>query len=495
MAQPGAADTTQPLPDSGRDHGALPDWRTGDLPEPLPFSFRNAIRTIGPGAILLAGSIGGGEWIVGPLMAVKYGREILWIATIGIALQMVFNLEAARYTLYTGEPILTGIMRLAPGSKLWSTFYTIVGVVQLAVPAMALGCANVIFASFASRLADPSGGDASTLLWISYGIMAATVLLLLSGKSIERVLERLSWVMIVLIFGFLILVNVLFVSPSDWMGTITGFVTPSAIPQDMDYVLLGLFAATAGAGGLGNLAISNWIRDKGFGMGGHMGGIGGVLSHDHVELESTGMVFQPTEKNLDRWKHWWNYVLVDQSVVWAFGCLFGMFLNVNLAAAIVPADADLSGYAAGAFQAQHMADQLWSGFWFLCLMNGFWVLLSTHIANTDGLTRTVSDIAWAAYPKVKRWSSSRVYAVILGFVVLWGVVALAIGENALSLFKILGILASPIMAIAAVQMLRINTRFLPEQIRPPLWRKVALGLCAAFYGTISGLLVYDTFWN
>ena len=71
-----------PPPDA-RDHGRLPDWQSGDLPEPLPLSGRNVLRTIGPGAILLAGSIGGGEWIVGPLMAVKYGAAILWVASGG----------------------------------------------------------------------------------------------------------------------------------------------------------------------------------------------------------------------------------------------------------------------------------------------------------------------------------------------------------------------------------------------------------------------------
>src|SRR5690242_12324289 len=88
----------EPTTTTGVDHGELPAWRKGDLPEPLPFNFRNALRTIGPGAILLAAAIGGGEWIVGPLMAVKYGPAILWIATTGIIIQSLFNLEAVRYT-------------------------------------------------------------------------------------------------------------------------------------------------------------------------------------------------------------------------------------------------------------------------------------------------------------------------------------------------------------------------------------------------------------
>ena len=52
-----------------------------------------------------------------PLIAVQYGRGILWIATLAIFLQMVLNLESARYALYTGEPIITGFMRLQPASN------------------------------------------------------------------------------------------------------------------------------------------------------------------------------------------------------------------------------------------------------------------------------------------------------------------------------------------------------------------------------------------
>ena len=278
--------------DLQRDHGCLPDWQTGDLPEPLPFTLRNILRTIGPGAILLAGSIGGGEWIAGPMIAVNYGSGILWIATLGIFLQMIFNLEAIRYTLYSGEPILTGVMRLSPGSRFWAVFYIVMGVIQLATPAMALGCANVLFAAAADR--EPVAGDSTVLLWISYVIVAIAVLVLLSGKSIERVLERLSWVMVFFIFSFLIVANVLFVPLEVWIRTATGFLTPQPLPANIDIMLLAVFAATAGSGGLGNLAISNLSRDKGLGMGAWMGSFGGVLASDHAELETIGRVFRVT---------------------------------------------------------------------------------------------------------------------------------------------------------------------------------------------------------
>ena len=471
-----------PSPEA-RDHGHLPDWQSGDLPEPLPLTGRNILRTIGPGAILLAGSIGGGEWIVGPLMAVKYGTAILWVATLAIFLQMAFNLEAIRYTLYSGEPILTGIMRLNPGSRFWGPVYVLAGVAQLATPALALGCANVLFAAAARR--EPVAGDGGSLMWISYAVLAAAVVLLLSGRSVERTLERLSWAMIVFIFAFLLVANVLFVPADVWRRTAAGFLVPRGLPGDMDILLLGVFAATAGSGGLGNLAISNWTRDKGLGMGAWAGSIGGVFSGDETALAAVGRVFPPTPDNLRRWSVWWKYCLFDQTALWALGCVMGMFLNVNLALAIVPEDAEISGYSVGAFQARYMAEKLWVGFWALCLLNGFWILFSTQLGNMDCLARVVSDIGWSGWPRLRRWPASRLYAGLLLLFTSWGVVSLSLGESALGLFKVLGVVAGPVLAVAAFQILRVNTRFLPRQIRPPLWRRAALVLCGVGYSALA----------
>src|SRR6187401_3177908 len=102
------------------DHGELPRWAESDLPAPPPFTTRNLFKVIGPGAIMAATSIGGGAWLVGPAAGVKYSSARFFIATIGMILQVTFNLEAIRYTVYTGEPIFGGFMRLRPGPKFWA---------------------------------------------------------------------------------------------------------------------------------------------------------------------------------------------------------------------------------------------------------------------------------------------------------------------------------------------------------------------------------------
>ena len=480
----------------------LPDWGQDDLPEPPPFSVRNMFRIVGPGAILLAASIGGGEWLIGPSLAVKHGLNLMWIATLGIALQLIFNLEAIRYTLYTGEPILSGIMRLRPGAKFWATIYVTLTIAQLGVPALAKASANVLFALFFHRAPENIPTDQDLVLYITYGVIVFAVLLLLFGGTIERMLEWASWGMIAYIFVFLFYVNIRYVSAAHWGATFSGFFQFGRFPDGFfeadiagtgsKMLLIAALAATAGSGGIGNLAITNWIRDKGFGMGGKVGAIPSAFGSKQIQLSHVGKVFSVNATNLARWRTWWKYIAADQVWLWGLGCFLGMFLNVNLATAIIPSTADMTGPAAGAMQAQHLAT-LWSGLWYLGLLNGFWILFSTHLGNTDVLVRTVTDVIWVASARVRAargLSVGRLYYGLLLVLTVWGLIVVRLA-SAMTLFQILAAIAGLILVPSAIQILVINSTMLPRELRPSWWRKAALIACAVFYGIVCCIAAPD----
>lgn len=75
----------------------------------------------------------------------------------------------------------------------------------------------------------------------------------------------------------------------------------------------------------------------------------------------------------------------------------------------------------------------------------------------------------------------------------WGVVSLTFGETALGFFKVLGAVACPVLAVAAFQILRVNTRFLPGPIRPPFWRRAALVLCGVVYSALAAASLVSLF--
>jgi hypothetical protein len=471
--------------------GALAAWDVADLPAPPPFSFRNALKVIGPGAIMAATSIGGGEWLVGPATAVKYGTNIFLIATVAIALQVLFNLEGVRYTLYTGEPIYGGIMRLKPGAKFWAGFYSLMGFFQLGWPALAGSAAAALFAAWIGRM--PGAPDQGTQAWIATALILSVVLILSFGGTIERMLEYFAWTMLGVVFLFLIVVNVAFVPAAHWWRTFLGFFRFSGLPQPIDWGLIGAFAATAGSGGIGNLTVTNWVRDKGFGMGKLVGAIPSAVGGHEVALSHVGKVFPARGENLARWREWMRYVHLDQIWVWGLFCFFGMYLNVNLVTAIVPPGTDLQGLAAGSYQAHYLA-QIWSGFWFLTLFNGFWILFKTQLGNTDILVRTVTDAVWMARggESKGRFHIRGLYYGILLVFSIWGVISLRVASP-FQLFKVLANMAGVVLAIAGVQVVLVNRLFLPKAVRPALWREIGVLLCSAFYMFFSFFAIRSLF--
>ena len=79
---------------------------------------------------------------------------------------------------------------------------------------------------------------------------------------------------------------------------------------------------------------------------------------------------------------------------------------------------------------------------------------------------------------------------MLALLTVWGLVAVNFGD-VLELFKVLAIVANPVLAIGAVQILLVNRRFLPKAMRPPLWRQAALVAAAVVYGSITLVVAYQ----
>jgi Mn2+/Fe2+ NRAMP family transporter len=250
------------------------------------------LKVIGPGAVMAATSIGGGEWLVGPATAVKYSTHIFLIATVAIVLQTIFNLEAIRYTLYTGEPICAGIMRLKPGARFWAGFYSVLGFFQLGWPALAGGAAAALLGAWLGRM--PGAPDRPAQAWIATAIIGVIVLLLSFGGTIERMLEYFAWTMLGVVFTFLIVVNVLFVPAAHWADTLLGFFSFTGLPHPIGWGLISALAATAGPG-LGSLTVSNWVRD-GIRQGAWWGRPEAVGGHK-IELSRVGRGLSASGEN------------------------------------------------------------------------------------------------------------------------------------------------------------------------------------------------------
>lgn len=463
-------------------HGRLPPWGRATLPAPPPFTLRNVLRTIGPGVIALGVAIGGGEWLLGPSVILKYGVALLWITTAAVLLQTVLNLEMARYTLYTGEPIVTGFMRTWPGPGVWGWTYSLMALLQYGWPGWALTSATATAALLLGRM--PTGSDAPLVIFLGYATFGACLLIVSLGRKIERTLEYAMWAMIAWIVVYLLAVDITTVSGRNWARLAGGFLSFGVVPHTTEWTLLAAFAAYSGLGGMGNVFITNWMRDKGFGMGATVGYIPTMLG-DRVHLSPHGNVFDPTPANLKTWRDWWKFVHVDQWAVFAVGSLAGMALTCLLTLQFVPAGAVAGEWAVANLQAAGMASALGPAFWYLTLLCGLWVLFSTQLGVVDGVPRAITDILWSGSPAVRRWRGGdvrAVYYVVLAAFALWGCTALNLARP-LTLIIIGANIAGLIMVVASAHTLVVNRTLLPREVRPSRWREAALVACTLFYGS------------
>ena len=83
-------------------------------------------------------------------------------------------------------------------------------------------------------------------------------------------LERLITVKVILIGGFFIVALALVVKGDTWAELPQAVTSFGQFPAELGFALMMGAIAYAGAGGGQNLCQSNWIRDKGFGMGIHV---------------------------------------------------------------------------------------------------------------------------------------------------------------------------------------------------------------------------------
>ncbi|MDE2773512.1 MAG: Nramp family divalent metal transporter [Gemmatimonadota bacterium] len=478
----------------------LKPFQKAELPPPPNPKGLSWIGVVGPGVIVLGASIGSGEFLLGPVAFVQYGLVLLWVTLVAAFLQTVLNTELMRWTIATGEPVVTGFMRTKPGSQFWAWLYAILYFLQVGWPGWAAAAAGAIFFLIFRELAGP--GQELIVYWIGVGTFALCVGILLFGKRIERTLELLNWILVAAIIGGFLILAAIFVSGDTWVAAAAGLVGYDTtagsfrfVPEGVDWFLIGAFAAYSGAGGVINLTLSNWARDKGYGMGERAGYIPAAVGGERTDLSPTGYTFDTTSQAMERWRGWWRIVRADQWGVYFLGAMLGMVLPAVLYVTFIEGGTNIRGLSVAAALANAMASEAGAIFGGVIAMMAVWVLFKTQLDIIEGMTRAMTDILWTGSSKVRRWRGGDVrflYYTVLGLLAVWGIIAMRLAAP-IVLLQLGANIAGVVFVISALHVLYINTRFLPEAVRPPMWRRVALVTTSLFYGAFVLLWINSMF--
>jgi hypothetical protein len=458
-------------------NGNLPPMPYRDMPEPLPLS-----KILGPSVILAGLGVGSGEYILWPFMASTVGLGFLWAAVLGVTVQYFLNMEIERYTLATGETAVAGFVRFW---KPWGILFCLFTIVPNMWPGWATSGVTI--------LTFLMGGGNVPL--ITCGLLAAAGLALTISPVVYQTLERAQFFKVGLTLVFLALAIVLAIDRSAWAEL------PSMISQvgqlpDTDILPVSLILSGlvfAGAGGVNNLAQSNWIRDKGFGMGAYIPRIVSPITGEEVAAPATGSMVRQDAENLRRFRGWWAVADKEQLVSFWFICVFSITVFSTLAYSTVYGQNIARGanlafiFAEG--QALKAAVAPWFGTFFWVF--GALSLVLVALGVIDYISRIVADVLKTVYlTNSQRWSESRIYFIVVWSTVAAGSIILLSGVNQpLLLLVIAACLNGMVMFVYSILLIQLNRRGLPPALRVGGLRLGMLVFATAFYGFFAGWLV------
>lgn len=509
----------------------MPRWETADLIDGPTFTARNWFALLGPGLVMGAAAIGGGEWLVGPKVTATYGGSLLWLATLSILGQALYNIEISRYTLYCGEPIFTGKFRIAVFNPMfWLFAYLLLdlGVIfSYLAPAAATPVVTLLKGG---EVPDPDGADAGTIRLLSYVIFLAAMIPLFFGGKIYRSLKAIMTFKLVVVLGFLMIVAIFYSTWDTWVEIGTGFFKIGSVPvnpppgaptenvenvfvalwqgrgfPDMDFKLIGFItalAAIAGSGGLTNTPISNYTRDQGWGMGHHVGAIPSMVGGHKINLAHVGSVFEVNGESLPRWRKWIRHVTRDQLAVFTPACFVGLALPCMLSVQFLERGGDYSNeWATAAMTADGVHDTvtaasgsfLGDGFWFMTLFCGFLVLGTGVVSTVEGVVRRWVEVIWTSSARLREVDPEKIkkvyYSVLLSYIV-FVLIMLSLNKPD-QLLTIATLFYNFALGVSCWHTLGVNMTLLPPALRPRPAVRVGMFLVGAYFFTLGYVATLD----
>jgi hypothetical protein len=446
-----------------------------DLPEPM--SLR---RMIGPGVVAVGIGMAAGEIILWPYLTAIGGLGLLWLAIATLAVQFVINMEIERYTLASGQTVVAGFSRWWKG---WGILICLAGAFQYVWPGWATS-GSTVFTYLVG------GGDA---VWITVGVLAVLGVLLSVSKVVYRTVERVEVIKVGLTLFFLAVVVIFVISLSTWgegaTETVTGF---GQIPAGITFTLLLSAIGAAGAGGVHNLVLSNWIRDKRYGMGAHVPRLISPITGQEEAAGGDRYTFPTDEANLGRWRVWWKRANLEHAATFAAVCFVTITIMCLLAYETLFGRDDLENDPSFLrIEADVLGAEVGEWLEVLFLAIATVSLWAAAMGLLDVIGRVASDFLRRNYLATSaRWTEARLYVTVVWTeIVLGSIILLAGFTQPLGLLIVSTCAASVVTLLYSALLIRLNTADLPAAVRLGGWRLIGVVVAIGFYGFFAVAVV------
>ena len=436
-------------------------------------------RHIGPGIIAAGVGLASGEFILYPYIASQVGLVFVWAALVGVVTQFFINMEIERYTLATGETALTGFTRFW---RHWGLVFALMTFFANLWPGWATSSATLVTFLW--------GGDANV---IAIGMLIAIGAILTLAPVVYVALEKIQMVKVAAVILLFVVGAVVAIGADTWADA-PQVVTDASLPvSELGFaVLLGALAFAGGGGGQ-NLVQSNWIRDKGFGMGAYVPRIVSPVTGEPEAAPSTGYTFETTPENLRRWRGWWRFANAEQLLTFGLITVVSIFFTSLLAYATVFGTPDLPddiGFLQVEGEALKGAVAPWFGSFFWVI--GAFALFAAALGIVDYTCRLVADVLKTAY--VREAKESTLYFGLVWALVAIGIVVLLVGfDQPLVLVVISACVGGLMMFIYSGLLILLNRKVLPRELHVGGVRLGVLVWAIVLFGSLSVLTIIQQY--
>jgi hypothetical protein len=318
-----------------------------------------------------------------------------------------------------------------------------------------------------------------TVQLVSYAVFVVCAVLVLFGGKVYNTLQWVLGGKFLYTLGYLLLCAVFFVSFETWARIWGGLFDVTRLPRDaagnptIDWTLISALAGFSGVGGMGNIMASNFVREKGWGMGAKVGAIPSAIGGHEIQLSHIGTICPSSETTRQRFRGWFRYLTVDQYLVWGVGSLVAMMLPCMLGAEYLRVGSLQASeqWRWAAALAQDFGAARGEIFRTLTLLAGLVIMVPGQFYSVDVTARRWTDAVWSGSGRARRLDPKRVkhlYYSFAGAYVLFGVCAYAFFPDlsATSMMVIAGNMANLAIAATIFHTLYVNRRFLPVEVRP-----------------------------
>ncbi|WP_145313692.1 Nramp family divalent metal transporter [Gimesia fumaroli] len=329
-------------------------------------------------------------------------------------------------------------------------------------------------------------------------------IVLTTGPVVYNTVEKIQIFLVGMIFLIAVILGVYLIQPYAVTSMLQGAISIGKMPEASSglstMALLGALAF-AGAGGTMNLGQSNFIKDKGYGMGKYIGRITSPITGQEEAVSEVGYHFKHTTENQTRWHQWWRAANIEHFLSFFLTCLACLVLLSLISYSLFYDEngqlkEGVSQFGTGLNfiwgQATLLEDRLGGTFKLLFLLMGAAILLTTELGVLDATARISADILKVNYLRNnEHWSLSKLYYVFLWGEILLGSAILLYGSinpqfrQPLFLIETSAAMNGGVMFLYSMILLYMNSKILSRSISTSPLRFVVMVWAAAFFGYFS----------